>query len=121
MSHQQTSLPAGFEYLEPFAEKWGELHTSGERYLLRQSSSMEELTAFHKAAATRLSEIFDYLDSFPQGDLPEPEARLFRTVLGLSEVMQAVEIFNTPRVKNAPYPHNLEVEWRELEPVASAG
>ena len=77
---------------------------------------MKTLTEFHAAAAHRLDEIFDYLDSFPEGDLPEPETRLFRTVLGLAEVMQAVEIYGQPRVKYAPFPHKLDTVWVNLSP-----
>src|ERR1700735_3385756 len=97
------NLPAQFARLEPFAAKWGDLDTAAKRYLLRQSLTIEELRAFHQAAAPLLEPVFDHLDGFPPGDLPPPEARLYRTVLGLSEVMQAVEIFGKPRVKNAPY------------------
>ena len=104
-------LPPQFADLEPFAARWGSLDTAAERYLLRQSSSMEELKAFHAAAADRLEEIFEYLDSFPQGDLPPAEERLFKTVLGLSEVMQAVEVFGEPRIRHTPFPHHLEVNW----------
>jgi hypothetical protein len=107
------ALPTSFADLEPFAAKWGALETAAERYLLRQSSTMEELRAFHQAAAPRLDEVFDYLDSFPPGDLPPAEARLYRTVLALSEVMQAVEIFGEPRVKNAPFPHHIETVWTQ--------
>ncbi|WP_257539813.1 hypothetical protein [Sphingobium sp. CFD-1] len=108
-----TKLPDQFSALEPFAEKWGQLETASERYLLRQSLTMDELRTFHDAAANRLDEIFTYLDSFPDGDLPEAEARLYRTVMGLSEVMQAVEIFGAPRVKNAPYPHHIDTIWTQ--------
>jgi hypothetical protein len=104
-------LPDGFSALQRFADEWGQLETAGERYLLRQSLPQDELRAFHDAAARRLGEIFDYLDGFPDGDLPEAEACLYRTVMGLSEVMQAVEIFDSPRVKNAPYPHHIETIW----------
>lgn len=108
-----TTLPDQFSALQPFAETWGKLETASERYLLRQSLAMDELRAFHDAAARRLDEIFDYLDSFPEGDLPEAEACLYRTVMGLSEVMQAVEIFGSPRVKNAPYPHHIDTVWTQ--------
>jgi hypothetical protein len=111
---EQTLLPVGFEYLEPFALTWGEIYTQGERYLKRQQSSMRELEAFHKAAARRLGEIFDYLDRFPMGELPEREARLYRTVAGLAEVMQAVEVFGQPTVPVAPSnPHHVKTEWVE--------
>lgn len=105
------ALPKGFEFLEPFAAIWGELRTQNERYLKRQDLSFAELQAFHAALAPRLEEVFTYLDKFPPHALPEPEARLFRTVLGLTEASQAVEVFGQPRVPFAPYPHSVEQEW----------
>jgi hypothetical protein len=114
MSETTVALPQHFAFLEPFAAQWGDLETQRERYLLRQNSKMEELRRFHAAAANRLGEIFDYLDGFPPGDLPPPEARLYRTVLGLAEVMQAVEVFGEPRVKNAPFPHDIDVTWTDV-------
>jgi hypothetical protein len=105
------SLPTGFEYLEPFAATWGDLRTQSERYLKRQTLPQAELVAFHAALAPRLEEVFQYLDKFPMDALPEAEARLFRTVLGMTEVSQAVEIFGQPRVPNAPYPHTVTQEW----------
>jgi hypothetical protein len=106
-----SSLPAGFEYLEPFVASWGELRTQNERYLKRQSLPYAELAAFHDALAPRLEEVFQYLDRFPMDALPEAEARLFRTVLGMTEVSQAVEVFGQARVPNAPYPHSVAQEW----------
>jgi hypothetical protein len=105
------SLPAGFEYLEPFAKTWGDLRSQGERYLKRQSLPYEDLAAFHAALAPRLEEVFQYLDRFPMDALPEPEARLFRTVLGMTEASQAVEVFGQARVPNTPFPHAVEQEW----------
>lgn len=107
------TLPARFSFLEPFAATWGDLETPGARYLQRQTSTMAELRAFHQAAAYQLEEIFNHLDSFPPGGLPPAEARLYRTVMGLAEVMQAVETFGAPRVKNAPIPHHLETVWAD--------
>ncbi len=105
------ALPKGFEFLEPFAVTWGDLQTQGERYLKRQSLSLGELSAFHAALALRLEEVFTHLDKFPPDALPEAEARLFRTVLGLTEASQAVEVFGQPRVPFAPYPHSVKMEW----------
>lgn len=105
------SLPSGFEFLESFAAVWGDLRTQNERYLKRQSLPFEELKAFHATLAPRLEEVFSYLDGFAPDALPEPEALLFRTVLGLTEASQAVEIFGQPRVPYAPFPHSVDQEW----------
>jgi hypothetical protein len=111
MTAQPTPLPAGFEFLEPFAATWGDLTSQDERYRMRQSLSIEALQAFHAALAERLEEVFVHLDRFPMNALPEPEARLYRIALGMTEVAQAVEIFGQPRVPYAPYPHHLLQEW----------
>lgn len=109
MADIEMKLPARFADLQPFAETWGRVNDTAERYLLRQNSTMDDMRAFHAAAAHRLDEIFVYLDSFPEGDLPPAEDLLFRTILGLGEVMQAVEVLGEPRIKNAPYPYHLEM------------
>jgi hypothetical protein len=108
-------LPKGFEALQPFTETWGKLFTQDERYLFRQQSSMEELKAYYDIAAPRLDAVFDHLEKFPMGGLPEPEALLYRTVLGLTEVAMAIEVFNQPRVPYAPFPHKIDIEWGERQ------
>lgn len=108
------SLPAGFENLAAFAAVWGRLHSQEERYLQRQRSTMEELKAFYDATAPRLSEIFDHLDAFPLDALPEPEALLYRTALGLTEAAMAIEVFNQPCVPYAPFPHKMAIHWNEV-------
>lgn len=115
MSDVTEALPAGFENLAPYAVTWGKLDSQKDRYLLRQSSSMVELKAFYDATAPRLDEIFDHLDKFPMDKLPEPEALLYRTVLGLTEVAQAIEVFNQPGVPYAPFPHHMAIEWNEYK------
>jgi hypothetical protein len=109
-------LPAGFEFLEPFANSWGDLHSQNERYLKRQALAYAELEAFHAALAPRLEEVFAYLDTFPPNALPDAEARLFRTVLGLTEAAQAVEVFGQSCVPYAPAAHSVEQIWVGYEP-----
>jgi hypothetical protein len=108
-------LPKGFAALEPFTETWGKLESQEERYLQRQHSSMKELKTFYDAVAPRLDEIFDHLDKFPMEKLPEPEALLYRTTLGLTEVAMAIEVFNQPCVPYAPFPHKMAIEWNEYK------
>lgn len=110
------SLPPQFDFLEPFAAVWGDLHTQDERYMKRQQLSHGELEAFHAALAPKLEEVFSYLDGFDPQALPEPEARLFRTVLGMTEASQAIEIFGQPRVPYAPFPHSVKMEWAGYQP-----
>ena len=109
------TLPEGFEALQPYAGTWGKLDSQEERYLLRQHSSMAELKAFYDAAAPRLEEVFGHLDKFPMDKLPEPEALLYRTMLGLTEAAMAIEVFNQPCVPFAPFPHKMAIAWTEYK------
>ena len=110
-----TRLPNGFEYLAPFAATWGQLDNQEDRYLLRQASSMDDLRAFYDAAVPRLEEVFTHLEKFPMDALPPSEALLYNTILGLSEVGQAIEVFNQPTVPYAPRDHRVKVEWLEAQ------
>src|SRR5690606_8626656 len=105
--------------LAPFAAIWGVTDSQEELYLIRQRSSMAELQAFYDAVAPRLNAIFAHLDRFPVNELPPSEALLFRTVCGLAEAAQAVEIFHQPGVPYAPMPHRVGMEWRDYSRNAS--
>jgi hypothetical protein len=76
---------------------------------------MDELKAFYNAAAPRLDEVFAHLEKFSMDALPPGEAVLYRTILGLTEVAQAVEVFNQPGVPYAPFPHVMAIEWNEYK------
>jgi hypothetical protein len=115
----EIALPAGFEALAPYARTWGRLTSQSDRYMMRQATPMAELQAFYDAAAPRLEEIFTHLDGFPPDELPAPEALLYRTVLGLTEVVQAVEVFGRSDMRHSPSPHHVKVEG--LEPYEVGG
>src|SRR3546814_6608235 len=87
--------------------------SQNERYLQRQSSSLPELRNYYDAITPRLNEIFDHLDKFALESLPEPEALLFRTALGLTEVGMAVEVFGQAGVPHVPLPHKMDVQWNQ--------
>jgi hypothetical protein len=111
MPKDAVTLPPGFEDLAPYATTWGAADSQESHYLIRQNTPMEELQAFYDAVTPRLKDIFVHLDRFPVDALPPPEALLFRTVCGLAEAAQAVEIFRRPGVPYAPVPHFVRMEW----------
>ncbi len=107
----EATLPKGFEDLAPFIAEWGSLQTQDERYIRRQSLPMERLQAYYDVVQPRLEAIFTHLDSFPYGpQLPDPEALLFRLVLAMSEVAQAVEVYGQPTVPHAPPNHSVIIQ-----------
>ena len=106
-----TELPKGFEELAPFVDEWGDLETQDERYRRRQRLPIERLDAYYKVVSPRLRAIFDHLDGFPFGEpLPAPEALLFRVVMGMTEVAQAVEVFGQPTVPQTPLDHSVPIK-----------
>jgi hypothetical protein len=108
---RETKLPPGFEDLSPFLAEWGDLESQDERYRRRQKLPMDRLTAYYEAVTPRLQAIFDHLDQFRYGQpLPAPEALLFRLVMAMTEVAQAVEVFGQPGVPQAPPDHSVPVK-----------
>lgn len=107
---ENSQLPEGFEALAPFVAEWGHLHSADERYRQRQRLPMERLQAFYNAATPCLPAVFEHLNRFPfDQPLPAAEALLFRTVMGMTEVAQAVEVFGQPAVPYAPPEHSVAI------------
>lgn len=104
-------LPPDFDDLSPFIGEWGDIDTQDERYLRRQSLPMERLAAYYEAMKPRLPAVFQHLEAFPFGQpLPAPQALLFRVVMAMAEVAQAIEVFDQPRVPHAPLGHSVPVK-----------
>jgi hypothetical protein len=109
-SSADPELPGHFQDLASFVAEWGSLETQDERYRQRQKLPMERLDAYYGAVCPRLEAIFDHLDSFPYGaPLPAAEALLFRVVMAMTEVAQAVEVFGRPTVPLAPLDHSVPI------------
>ena len=107
----RTELPKGFEDLAPFVEEWGDIDTQDGRYRQRQNLSIDRLDAYYKAVSPRLQAIFEHLGTFSYGPpLPASEALLFRVVMAMTEVAQAVEVFGQPTVPHAPKDHSVKIE-----------
>ncbi|MDR2856838.1 MAG: hypothetical protein LBV50_03210 [Novosphingobium sp.] len=86
-----TSLPAGFETLEPFVARFSVAGTAN-RAQLRSDSSREERAAFHEAAKDLVAPALDLLDKKPLDQLDESEQRLLNLALSFAHIALAVEI-----------------------------
>ena len=93
-------LPKQFSDLEVFVEKW-DLPNTNARYSARFSSSMNELSAFHRAIMKHAEEIKQYLDSKNFGDFSDEDKSLARMTLALPIVGAAVEVFRQPTIPDS--------------------
>jgi hypothetical protein len=86
-----STLPAGFESLEPFVLRWATTTLSG-RDTRRLESSAEERLAFHAAAQGLLPSAMSYLDTKPLESFDASDRRLMNLMLALIHVALAVEV-----------------------------
>lgn len=91
MSGPETTLPQGFEALEPFVSAWA-LETAELRHRRRLASHDAERQAFFAAAKPLLVPGLDYLDSTPLSEFSPEQHRLMTLLLGLAQVSLAVEM-----------------------------
>lgn len=93
----QSSLPSGFESLEPFVSEWV-LADAVARMAKRQRSSMKEIRRFYEAIVPLGERALDYLRQFRLGELPPEGERLLKLMLSLAEIGPAVEWYGSPQV-----------------------
>jgi hypothetical protein len=92
-----STLPSGFEALEPFVGEWV-LPDAVARMNKRQSSTIQEIRRFYAAMLPFGERALAYLRDFQLGELPPEAERLLRLMLALAEVAPAVEWYNDPQV-----------------------
>ena len=85
------TLPAGFETLEPFVERFAIAGTAN-RAQLRSDATREEREAFHAAAKDLIAPALDLLDQKPLDGLDASEQRLLNLTLSFAHIALAVEI-----------------------------
>jgi len=95
-----TALPAAFQQLTPYADKWA-LDSESARRETRMRSSQEDLITFYEAMKPVLDDAIQYLNTHDLENLPKPERNLLNTALSLVEVSVAVELFHNPWPLNA--------------------
>ena len=100
MAAVPTTLPDGFSELEPYVAEWAR-PTRQERYDMRLSKTIEELTEFYDAIAARAEEAIEYLNGRDLDALTDAEARLLQLLYSLILVSYPVNIFNQPRIPDA--------------------
>jgi len=100
MSEAAISLPDGFSELEQFVADWAR-PTRTERYDMRLSKSIDDLTEFYDAIAGRAEEAIEYLNGRDIEALTDADARLLQLLYSLILVSYPVNIFNQPRIPDS--------------------
>jgi hypothetical protein len=95
-----TTLPEAFRELEPYVADWAR-PTRQERYDMRLSKSIDELTAFYDAVAPRAADAITHLNQLDLDDLDEPATRLLLLLYSMIMVSYAVNIFKQPQIPDS--------------------
>jgi len=100
MSSTDTSLPAGFEALQPFAATWA-IEGANNRLRARLASAPADRVAFFDAAKGSLGPALDYLDSKPLAQFGGQDHRLMLLMLSFAHISLAVEIQGDDEARHA--------------------
>lgn len=112
-----SSLPSGFEALEPFVTDWA-LADAVARMAKRQASAMAEIRGFYDAMLPLGEPALVYLRQFQLGALPPEAEVLLKLMLSLAEIAPAVEWYDDPRVYDG-FPIE-RIRYRRLIPDVAA-
>ena len=102
------TLPAGFEALEPFADRFAAASTA-ERAARRSDSSPEERQKFFDAAKELVPAALDYLDSKPIDQFDDSEQRLMNLALTFAHVALAVEVQGPDEARHAELRRHMRI------------
>ena len=93
-------LPAGFEALEPFVQRFAIAGTAN-RAALRSDTAPEERQAFYDAAKNLISPALDLLDKKPLAAFDAAQQRLMNLALSFAHIALAVEVQGPDEAKHA--------------------
>ena len=124
MSHSETSLPRGFDALEPFVAYWVR-DSNDERRAARSTAQMEDIREFYDVVVALAPDAITSLEKFPLDDMPPAETRLFKLLLAMNHAAIAVEMHGAPRaidstwpaavrIAKGPWPHGGSIEGAEI-------
>jgi hypothetical protein len=93
-SDNPTSLPEGFEDLEPHVTDWA-LPTEETRYAKRIAAPMADVKAFYDTMQPRMEDVMRHLAAYPASDiasLPAATRRLYRLAQAYFEASHPIEL-----------------------------
>lgn len=103
-----TTLPSGFEALEPFVPRWAR-DTTEERLAIRAEAAMDDIKAFYDTMLDHADAAMTEIDRHPLDALPPETGRLARLVLALAQAAVAIELHGSPRAPGTPWPNSIRL------------
>jgi hypothetical protein len=100
VTQTDTSLPEGFESLDPFVPNWAIADLAG-RDAMRGKSTPDQRQAFYAVASSLLEPALDYLDRKPLASLSGSDQRLMNLMLSLAHVALAEEVQHEDEARHA--------------------
>jgi hypothetical protein len=110
-----SSLPHGFEALEPFVEAWA-VAGAANRAHRRTTSSEPERLAFYNVAADMIPAALACLDRKPLEAFDDKEKRLMNLLLSLCHVALAVEVQGDDEARHAQCRQHLQITRASSDP-----
>ncbi|MDE2403908.1 MAG: hypothetical protein KGM17_04215 [Sphingomonadales bacterium] len=95
-------LPAGYEALEYFVDRWA-IKGTANRCRRRGEASPEERVAFFEAVKPILPRALEELDAKPLDQLDDREERLLDLLLSFAHVTHAVEMLGDAEPRHARF------------------
>lgn len=103
-----STLPAGFETLEPFVERFAVSGTA-KRAARRSEASEGERKAFFEAAKDLIAPALDFLDKKPVDQLDEHEQRLMNMALTFAHISLAVDVQGADEARHAELRQHMRI------------
>jgi hypothetical protein len=103
-----SSLPPGFQALEPYVASWALVGASNRAHR-RTHSTEQERADFYNTAKDLLVPALAYLDARPLKELDEQAQRLMTLLLGFAHAAQAVEVQGENEAAHAKQRHLLKI------------
>lgn len=97
-----STLPPGFETLEPFVDHWA-VDGTANRDAARSASTAEQRSGFFAAMQPMTEAALALLDSKPFNEQDAAEQRLMNLCLSLAHVAMAVEAHGDDEPKHRPH------------------
>ena len=98
-----------FSELEPYLNEWG-LPTVSARIEKRVMSSLAELQDFHRAMLPRLREIIEFLNQFPEDEIPARYLPLKNAALSMLHAERPVTKWQKPMLEDGIDPRHFKMK-----------